>query len=106
MTWRDIEAGIPDSFECDGCTNWPDKWRLLSWLIAGRFDWSRACRVHDWLYRDFRLTPAPLSRAQADRLLREGVADLDAPVMAWIMWAGVRVFGWIAWNGNAKRMGL
>lgn len=52
-----------------------------------------AAALHDWLY-----TTHPVDRATADAILREASAVTGAPAWrAWLMWAGVRVFGGAHW---------
>ena len=58
---------------------------------------SEAATVHDFLY-----STHPVSRAMADAVLRE--ASNVTAVPGWrrqIMWAGVRVFGWLYWGSAA-----
>lgn len=63
--------------------------------------------VHDWLYQH----PDWEDRALADAILREAMA-VDHPELgfepepAWVrglIWAGVRVGGWVAWRGYRTR---
>ena len=63
----------------------------------------KAAVVHDWIYRD----PDHLgfTRAEADRLLHGlALAEGMNRVRAFLMWAGVRAFGWHAW-GKGTRSG-
>lgn len=62
------------------CTFWPDQ------------NFKACCAQHDDLYRSGRT-----SRAAADRQLRECIKRKGHPVQAWIVWAGVRLFGWVRW---------
>jgi hypothetical protein len=58
---------------------------------------SNAATVHDFLY-----STHPVSRAMADAVLREA-SDVTA-VPDWrrqLMWAGVRMFGWLYWGTAA-----
>lgn len=58
----------------------------------------QAAVVHDWLYR--RQT---VSRRTADAVLLEASACSLPREPRWrrvVMWAGVRLFGWIAWRAN------
>nr|WP_306456590.1 DUF1353 domain-containing protein [Paraburkholderia bryophila] len=55
-----------------------------------------ASALHDWLY-----TEHPVAREVADAVLRE--ASLVTGVPAWrafLMWAGVRAFGWSHWGSG------
>lgn len=60
---------------------------------------KRAFLVHDWCYRkqldDRRLIDAVMYAAL--------VADGMAKWQAFLCWAGVRLFGWKAWNENQRR---
>jgi len=61
---------------------------------------SNAATVHDYLYSTHIVT-----RSVADAVLREA-SDVTA-VPDWrrqLMWAGVRVFGWLYWSGAATSM--
>jgi len=79
----------------DGCSNAPD------------FNFTKCCKEHDYYYRN----PVELtgvSRAEADRRLRRCIrSHWGGPVMPWIYWGAVRLFGWIPWNkaGKAAREG-
>ncbi|WP_433693187.1 DUF1353 domain-containing protein [Paraburkholderia phenoliruptrix] len=58
---------------------------------------SNAATVHDYLY-----STHIVSRSVADSVLREASAVTDVP--DWrrqLMWAGVRLFGWLYWGGAA-----
>ena len=63
------------------CSFWPDR------------DLKACCVQHDIEYRLCRIT-----RAQADRHLRECVKRKGHPVQAWVIWFGVRLFGWARWG--------
>lgn len=58
---------------------------------TGYFDgsWSYCCKMHDRRYANKRL-----NRSQADELLFRCVKRKSNIVNAYIMWAGVRLFGW------------
>lgn len=56
-------------------------------------DWGECCEMHDKLYYN----PKTHSRAWVDRAFRKCIARRNK-AMAWIMWFGVRCFGWIWWN--------
>lgn len=49
-----------------------------------------AAALHDFLYHD-----QPVSRRLADAIFRAAMRDLAVPGWKrWVMWAGVRAFGW------------
>jgi hypothetical protein len=55
---------------------------------------SEAAVVHDFLY-----TTKPVARRVADAVLREASAVTGVPRWRrWLMWAGVRAFGWHHWK--------
>ncbi len=54
-----------------------------------------SCKSHDLDYRQGRRR-----RSEADRLLRVRVADKGYPVLAWVMWLSVRIFGGNFYNGK------
>ncbi len=76
----------------DGCTAAPD------------LTFANCCRQHDADYtlrhdQDGR----PLTRAQADRRLREcmkreAATPIGRWVLSWAYWTGVRVAGWTRWG--------
>lgn len=78
---------------------------LVDWLISRTYG-APAYVLHDTFYRHW----IPLGRAtfrQADRILREALADLGVPApRCWLTWAGVRIAsittrprGWVgAWR--------
>ena len=59
----------------------------------GKWRWGDCCAAHDIAYMAQEIT-----RAEADRLLYECVKKSSHPVMAWIMWACVRIFGGMGWR--------
>lgn len=61
----------------DNCTLWPEG------------TWTHCCAMHDRRYANKRLT-----RKQADELLFRCVQKKSNTAMAYIMYAGVRAFGW------------
>ncbi|ANN70932.1 DUF1353 domain-containing protein [Bordetella bronchialis] len=65
---------------------------IAYWLCGGAA--SKAAVVHDFLY-----ATRPVARRIADAVLREASAVTGVPVWRrWLMWAGVRAFGWIYWR--------
>lgn len=78
--------------------------RLLWAILPPTGRWSKASVVHDVLYQyPGCLTPA-VTRIQADRTLREGMAVLGTGWLAgWAIYAGVRLGGWVAWAAYRRR---
>jgi hypothetical protein len=64
-------------FANDGCTMAPD------------LTFSHCCYEHDIYY-----VTGAISRAEADRCLRKCISARGYPVLAWVYWLGVRLFGW------------
>ena len=72
--------------------------RLL-WSIYSPFDtYLQAAVIHDWLYWEQTQT-----RKRADQIFTEGMKVLGVGIFTRnILFQNVRVFGWMAWNNNAK----
>jgi hypothetical protein len=82
--------------------------RALWWLISPGGRHGKAAVLHDYLYR---VRPRvsytgegfeavmDLARGQADRVFREAMREDGVGLLrAWVMWAAVRLFGWLAWR--------
>lgn len=67
-------------FVTDGCSLSPD------------MVFSDCCITHDVDYYT-----GIVSRAQADKNLRECIKRHGFPVLCWVYWIGVRIFGWISY---------
>lgn len=68
----------------------------LFWTVVGHpaGKYAQAAVLHDYLYRT-----NSVSRAKADSLFREAMIVLGVPFyQRWVLWAGVRVGGFIAYN--------
>lgn len=98
--WRCYGLVVPAGFMCDGASI-P---RIL-WVFRPPDGLHRAGDVwHDWGYANRgRRYPYPdLSRAQVDRGFREiMILSGVKPWVAWIMWAAVRVGGWLPWRRSS-----
>jgi hypothetical protein len=77
MKWWQIESKASD-----WCSFWPDHWIT--------YDYSACCEQHDKDYED-----DTVSRWDADVALMQCVCKQCKPVMAVIMFLGVRCFGWM-----------
>ena len=65
----------------------------LAFLLTGDTA-HEAAVVHDWLY-----TTGIYSRSTSDAIFREAMKAMGEPVVKnWLMWAGVRLGGWVPWN--------
>jgi hypothetical protein len=85
---------VPAGFKTDLASIPQVFWRVLP--PVGKYD--AAAVVHDFLYQHNGVT-----RAQADATLSEAMAVLGTP--SWqraIIYAGVRVGGWVVWNRYRK----
>lgn len=72
--------------------------RLLYAVIPVNGRHRAAAILHDWLYETQRTT-----RAVADALFLEAMADSGVRwSQRWVMWAGVRVGGWVPWGNRAE----
>lgn len=79
----------PDGTIADGCTAWPEG------------DWEDCCNDHDQAYRSGK--PTFRFRRRADLHLLHCVTRKGYPVLAVLMFFGVRGFGWIPWHANYRR---
>jgi hypothetical protein len=67
----------------------------LVFLVAGD-EGHLAAVVHDFLY-----SRQDVPRSLADAVFREAMGASGEPGWrSWLMWAGVRLGGWVAWNGK------
>ena len=65
----------------------------LAFLVTGDTA-HEAAVVHDWLY-----VSGIYDRATADAIFREAMKAMGEPAIKnWLMWAGVRLGGWIPWS--------
>lgn len=83
-TWTDL-ASIPK----------------LLWIVLPPIGpHNKAAVLHDRFYRT-----QEISRREADGIFRRIMKESGLGTFArWSMWLGVRLFGWRAWNENAKRI--
>lgn len=71
---------------------------VVFWLTGDTA--KEAAVVHDWLYRTQKVT-----RKMADQVLAEAATCGIPPEPRWRRWllyAGVRLCGWVAWRRNRK----
>ncbi|MBW3809711.1 DUF1353 domain-containing protein [Aeromonas hydrophila] len=55
---------------------------------------NSCCQQHDKDYG----AKGRVSRAEADRRLRQCMIAQDKPVLAWLFWAACRLGGWYFWK--------
>lgn len=85
-----MEVVVPAGFETD-LASIPARYRQY-FSVNGLH--RRAAVLHDYLYHHRIGT-----RASADALFYEAMADLGVPYLErTVMWAAVRVGGWVAWR--------
>lgn len=87
-TWE--EPLPPHAFKSDGCSCWPDS------------DWLECCIEHDLAYW---MGGTRHERKEADRKLRDCISQKGYPVIAIIMYFGVRVGG-VWWLPTPFRWGF
>lgn len=85
------EIFVPEKFQTD-LASVPRLWAVYA-IFGGRA--NEASVVHDFLYS----APHQCTRRQADAVLYEAmVVTMDLKWMAWFMWLGVRMGGWLFWE--------
>ena len=83
---RAVVASAKRAFSSDGCTSVPD------------FNFGKdCCAQHDRDYFDCEIT-----RAEADRRMRECISRKGYLVLPWVYWIGVRIFGRGFWYGRKR----
>ena len=91
-----LDVEIPAGFETD-LASVP---RLLLWLFVPAGGHQRAALLHDWLYRE-----QCYSRFMSDSLFRVWLEIDEIPCWrTWALYYAVRLWGWSAWNRNAKQL--
>jgi hypothetical protein len=91
MTATTADPTVP--FTTDGCSgHMSSTWKLL---FHTETPWESCCVEHDRAY--WKGGPA-WKRASADRKLRDCVSERGYPIVAWLMWAAVRIGGHPFWR--------
>jgi len=76
----------------DGCSSAPD------------LTFKACCNEHDYYYRNCESVTG-VSRSEADKILRQCIQKKwKLPILPWVYWGATRLFGWIPWNKNQKRL--
>lgn len=91
--------GDPITVPAGTLTDYASVPRILHAVLPPTGRYTYPAVLHDYLYRTGRV-----SRAHADRLFLEamGVAGVNR-LRRWLMWAGVRVGGWVPWRRYRHR---
>ena len=90
---------VPKGFESDGCSLPRFFWRMIGHPFDMRY--LREAILHDWLYRY-----QPCDRRTADKIFREAMAGSVCPGRRRMIYWGLRIGGWPAWNRHRKRLKL
>ena len=69
----------------DYCSLWPDG-------DGEGKEWGSCCKQHDACYS---AGGDSSSRKECDIALKECLKEQAGPTMAWVMYVGVRLFGWL-----------
>jgi hypothetical protein len=72
---------------------------LFQWLLPRVGRWDRAAVIHDYLY-SIQTHPRHL----CDAILREAMQADGVDWRRWLIWAGVRVGGWLPWYRDGKAL--
>lgn len=92
---------VPIGFQSDGCTM-PG---LFWWSIGHPFDMKflREAILHDFLY-----ATQPCDRETADMVFRDELkkAHKLSAIRRGLMYRGLRLGGWVAWNKHTKNLQL
>jgi hypothetical protein len=82
-----VWEGIKKGYKYDGCTAVPD------------FDFGAdCCGEHDTYYQDLTIT-----RAEADKKLRECIQKKGYILLPWVYWLGVRLFAGGVWEQRQRK---
>jgi len=91
---RGVLWTVPERFQTDLASVPRVVPGLVRLCFGSTIETARAAILHDWLYATGRT-----SRREADDLFREALLTTgESPLGAFLMWSGVRLFGWIPWR--------
>ena len=77
---------------------------FVYWICAGVC--ARGATIHDWIYRDGADVHL-VTRKQADKVFKEVMLLLGYwRWRAWLMYFGLRLFGWASWRANHATSGM
>ena len=86
---------VPRGFITDFASSPSQVW----WLIPPWGRYGKAAVIHDYLYQTHQRT-----RKEADNIFREAMGVLRVePWRIFLMFWGVRLFGWLAWRSDATK---
>lgn len=78
--------------------------RILWPLLPKTGSYVEAAIVHDWLYWDGAMEGQPIPRRVADRVFYRLMRQAGtSPLVAGLVWVGVRLGGWLAWSRHRRR---
>ena len=78
--------------------------KLLWNILPPTGAYGKAAVIHDDLYQNPGMVTPWVTRLQADQTLFEGMVALQTSfVVYWVIYLGVRLVGWVAWNGYRKK---
>jgi hypothetical protein len=91
--------GDPITVPAGARTDYASVPRLLHAILPPTGRYTYPAVVHDHLYR-----AGNVSRAHADRIFLEAMREVRVSLLQrWVMWAGVRVGGWVPWRRYRHR---
>ena len=86
---------VPAGFKTDFASVPRALWNILP--PVGKYDAGAVC--HDLLYREGAFNGRAIERGEADNVLREAMeVCCVSGVQRWLIYAGLRVGGWVVWR--------
>ena len=90
---------VPAGFPTDLASIPRGLWNVLPPI--GKYDAAAVC--HDMLYRAGAFNGRPIDRGDADKTLLEAMDVLGVNrIQRWMIYAGLRIGGWVVWNQYRK----
>ena len=91
---------VPEGFRTDfASVPWFGRWFISTWERT-----ARSAVLHDYLYSMEGRRRCGYTRSKADGISLE-VLKVMGHKRRWFAWAALRVGGWMAWRGNARKDG-
>lgn len=91
--WR-----VPAGFICDLASVPKIVPGIIRIWFGDKLQTAKAATLHDWFY-----SRGALTRSEADHFFWEAlIAENGDRIGAWLMWAGVRCGGFLAWRSHRK----
>ena len=95
LTYLQRIITVPGGFETD--LESVPRWLTLAYAVLYGTA-HKASVVHDWLY-----TGGLYDREKDDAILYEAILATGQPRWkAWMIWSGVRMGGWVAWDAHQR----